>query len=153
LFRISLAVIFLGGIAWIGSHDLDPAKPLLSPDPPFNIQVVLMDWKWLFIYPKLGIASEQTQGSHRCAAAPLPDLGDRVERLLDPAARHHDLLPERHRRHLYLGVSHRGVYRGESAMINGNGFPQMHFNTHAVSRDRFDAWVAATRGRRRFGAR
>ena len=52
-----LVVIFLGGIAWIGSHDLDPAKPLPGREPALDVQVVSLDWKWLFIYPKLGIAS------------------------------------------------------------------------------------------------
>jgi cytochrome o ubiquinol oxidase subunit 2 len=47
----ALVVMFLAGIAWIGTHDLDPPKPLASQVPPLEIQVVSLDWKWLFIYP------------------------------------------------------------------------------------------------------
>src|SRR3954463_4101616 len=53
----ALTVMLLGGIAWIGSHDLDPSAPLNSTVKPVNVQVVSMDWKWLFIYPDQGIAS------------------------------------------------------------------------------------------------
>ncbi len=52
-----LTVILLGGVAWIGSHDLDPAKPLTSDTPPLEIQGVSLDWKWLFIYPNHRVAS------------------------------------------------------------------------------------------------
>src|SRR6202023_1894129 len=52
-----LTVILLGGVAWIGSHDLDPAKPLASDTPPLEIQGVSLDWKWLFIYPDQRVAS------------------------------------------------------------------------------------------------
>ncbi len=53
----ALVVFFLGGIAWIGSHLLDPARPLTSGAKPLEIQVVSLDWKWLFIYPEQGVAS------------------------------------------------------------------------------------------------
>ena len=52
-----LVIMLLGGVAWIGSHDLDPAKPLTSNTPPLEVQVVSLDWKWLFIYPSQGVAS------------------------------------------------------------------------------------------------
>ena len=53
----ALTIMLLGGIAWIGSHDLEPSKPLNPPMPPLNIEVVSLDWKWLFIYPDQGIAT------------------------------------------------------------------------------------------------
>ena len=52
-----LVIMLLGGVAWIASHDLDPAKPLPSNTPPLEVQVVSLDWKWLFIYPSQGVAS------------------------------------------------------------------------------------------------
>ena len=52
-----LVIMLLGGVIWIGSHELDPAKPLASKTPPLDIQVVSLDWKWLFIYPNQGVAS------------------------------------------------------------------------------------------------
>jgi cytochrome o ubiquinol oxidase subunit 2 len=142
----ALVVIFLGGIAWIGSHDLDPARPLAAHAPPLDIQVVALDWKWLFIYPKQGIASVDRLvvpvgvPLHLTLTSAtvwnvfwVPQLGSMIYCMSGMAD------------NLYLEASHRGVYYGESAMIDGNGFPDMHFNTHAVSADRFHAWVRATR--------
>ena len=52
-----LTIMLLGGVAWVGSHDLDPARPLASKKEPLNVQVVSLDWKWLFIYPDQHVAS------------------------------------------------------------------------------------------------
>jgi cytochrome o ubiquinol oxidase subunit II len=52
-----LTIMFLGGVTWIGSHDLDPFKPIASPEKPVEVQVVSLDWKWLFIYPDESVAS------------------------------------------------------------------------------------------------
>src|SRR3989442_3923466 len=52
-----LVIMFLGGLIWMGSHDLDPFKPIASPNKPIEVQVVSLDWKWLFIYPDQGGAS------------------------------------------------------------------------------------------------
>ena len=53
----AMTVLLVGGVAWIGAHDLDPRKPIAASVKPLRIQVVSLDWKWLFIYPELGIAS------------------------------------------------------------------------------------------------
>src|SRR5262249_18101630 len=52
-----LTIMLLGGVTWIGAHDLDPAKPLPSKSAPLEVQVVSLDWKWLFIYPDHHVAS------------------------------------------------------------------------------------------------
>jgi cytochrome o ubiquinol oxidase subunit II len=52
-----LVILFLGGVIWIGAHALDPFKPIETQDKPVEVQVVSLDWKWLFVYPELGIAS------------------------------------------------------------------------------------------------
>ena len=143
----ALVVIFLGGIAWISSHDLDPALPLPSHSAPLDVQVVSLDWKWLFIYPKLGIASINKLVVP--AGVPLhlmvtsasvwnvfwvPQLGSMLYCMNGMAG------------NLYLQADRPGVYRGESAMISGDGFADMLFDTEAVPGDQFQAWVAATRG-------
>ena len=51
-----LTILFLGGLIWIGSHRLDPYRPIPSDLPPLEVQVVSLDWKWLFIYPEQGVA-------------------------------------------------------------------------------------------------
>src|SRR5580700_11110323 len=53
----ALVILFLGGMAWVSSHDLDPPRALQSSSPPVEVQVVSLDWQWLFIYPAQGIAS------------------------------------------------------------------------------------------------
>src|SRR5436305_3511222 len=53
----TLVIMFLGGVIWIGSHDLDPPKPLDPNSRAIEVQVVALDWKWLFIYPAQGVAA------------------------------------------------------------------------------------------------
>src|SRR5215475_7226785 len=52
-----MTVLLVGGVAWVGSHQLDPRQPLASEVKPIKVQVVSLDWKWLFVYPDQGIAS------------------------------------------------------------------------------------------------
>src|ERR1700753_1066975 len=56
----ALTVLLLGGVAWIGSHQLDPARPVPGTGPSVTIEVVSLDWKWLFIYPDQRIATVNT---------------------------------------------------------------------------------------------
>src|SRR5258708_9918736 len=51
----AMTVLLVGGVAWMGSHELDPRKPIASDVAPLRVQVVSLDWKWLFIYPDHGI--------------------------------------------------------------------------------------------------
>ena len=142
----TLVIIFLGGIAWISSHDLDPAQPLPSKATPVDVQVVSLDWKWLFIYPKLGVASINrlvvpagvplrltVTSASVWNAFWVPQLGSMLYCMNGMAGT------------LYLQADRPGVYRGESAMVSGDGFPDMHFDTDAVTQGQFDAWVASTR--------
>ena len=92
----TLVILFLGGITWIASHELDPARPLESEVRPLNVQVVSLDWKWLFIYPDQGIASVNELVVPAADANSLRlDVGERHERIFRAAARQHDLHDER----------------------------------------------------------
>src|SRR3954471_6454319 len=53
----AMTVLLVGGVAWVGAHDLDPRKPIVSATKSVRVQVVSLDWKWLFIYPEQGIAT------------------------------------------------------------------------------------------------
>ena len=53
----AMTVFLVGGVAWVGSHDLSPRKPIASTVKPLRVQVASLDWKWLFIYPDQGVAS------------------------------------------------------------------------------------------------
>jgi cytochrome o ubiquinol oxidase subunit II len=61
----TMTVLLVGGVAWVGAHDLDPRKPIASAVNPVRVQVVSLDWKWLFIYPDQGIASGRAAASRR----------------------------------------------------------------------------------------
>ncbi len=142
----ALVVVFLGGIGWIGSHDLDPARPLPSRTEPLDIQVVSLDWKWLFIYPDQRIASVNrlvvpvgVPLRLRLTSATVwnvfwvPQLGSMLYCMHGMAGT------------LYLQADRPGVFPGESAMLSGDGFATMHFDTEAVAPERFAAWISAAR--------
>ena len=78
----AMTVLLVGGVAWVGSHDLDPRKPIASAAKPLSVQVVSLDWKWLFIYPDQGIATvNQSDHSRRHAGQLRADLHGRDEQL------------------------------------------------------------------------
>jgi cytochrome o ubiquinol oxidase subunit II len=53
----ALIVILLSGVIWIGSHQLDPHAPIPGKSDPLRVDVVALDWKWLFVYPEQGVAA------------------------------------------------------------------------------------------------
>ncbi len=141
-----LTVILLGGVAWIGSHDLDPAKPLASKTPPLEIQVVSLDWKWLFIYPNQRVASVNQlvvpagvpiHFSLTSASVMnvffIPQLGSMIYTMNGM------------RTQLYLQADAPGTFHGLSSHYSGDGFSDMHFDVRAVSSEEFAAWIEDTR--------
>ncbi len=138
----ALTVLFLGGIAWIGSHDLDPYAPLESKNAPVEIEVVSLDWKWLFIYPEAQIASVNELTVP--AATPIhfrltsgtvmnsffvPQLGSQIYTMAGMTSQ------------LSLLADAPGVFRGISAQFSGDGFADMHFEVHALSAPDYAAWL------------
>jgi cytochrome o ubiquinol oxidase subunit 2 len=142
----ALVVFFLGGIAWISAHLLDPAVPLKSKAEPVEVQVVSLDWKWLFIYPKQNVASINRMVvpvgvplDLKITSASVfnvffvPRLGSMIYAMYGM------------RTQLHLQADRPGVYPGLSAHFSGDGFPGMAFDVHAVSPEQFAQWTAATR--------
>ena len=142
----TLVIMFLGGVIWIGSHQLDPAQPLPSAKTvkPLNVQVVSMDWKWLFIYPDQGIASVNRlvapvgtpihftlTSSSVMNVFFVPQLGSMIYTMNGMADQ------------LWLQADQGGTYLGESAMFSGDGFSDMRFNVDAVTPQAFTGWVQA----------
>ena len=142
----TLVIMFLGGVIWIGSHQLDPAEPLPSAKTtkPLNVQVVSMDWKWLFIYPDQGLASVNRlvipvgtpvhftlTSSSVMNAFFVPQLGSMIYTMNGMAD------------HLWLQADQPGRYLGESAMFSGDGFSDMRFAVDAVPPGAFAAWTKA----------
>ena len=142
----AMTVLLVGGVAWIGSHDLDPRKPLVSAVKPVSVQVVSLDWKWLFIYPELGIASVnqliipagapisfELTSSGVMNSFFVPQLGSQIYTMAGMVTR------------LNVQADHPGIYRGLSAQYSGSGFSDMRFSAVAVPPLEFDEWAAAAR--------
>jgi cytochrome o ubiquinol oxidase subunit 2 len=144
----AMTVLLLGGIGWVGSHDLDPPRAISSTTLPVEVQVVSLDWKWLFIYPDLGLASVnklvvpagtpisfQLTSSGVMNSFFVPQLGTQIYTMAGMTTR------------LQLQADQPGTYPGLSAQFSGDGFSDMHFTVEAVSPDQFTQWVDTTRGK------
>lgn len=142
----TLVIFFLGGVAWIGSHDLDPPKPLDSPFAALDVDVISLDWRWLFIYPAEGIASlnELTipvgvpVHFHITSATVMnslfiPQLGGQIYSMPGMTTQ------------LNLQADHAGTYQGLSAQFSGDGFSDMRFEVVAVPGEQFGEWVRSTK--------
>jgi cytochrome o ubiquinol oxidase subunit 2 len=149
--RIELAVwaapiaiiLVLGTITWKTTHELDPYKPLASSVKPITIDVIALDWKWLFIYPDQHIATvneirfpANTPVNFKITSDTvmnvffIPQLGSQIYAMAGMQTQ------------VNLIADAPGVFDGLSANFSGAGFPDMTFKAHATSAAEFDAWVA-----------
>ncbi len=139
-------ILILAGITWQSSHELDPFKPINSSRPQLTIQVVALDWKWLFIYPDQQIASlnyvqfpERTPIRFEITSdAPMnsfwiPQLGGQIYAMSGMST------------HLNLMADGAGTYRGSSANLSGRGFAGMRFEARSTSQADFNSWVNSVR--------
>jgi cytochrome o ubiquinol oxidase subunit II len=142
-FAITIA---LGTITWFSCHKLDPFRPLISDVRPLKIQVVALQWKWLFIYPEeriatvnyLQIPEKRPINFEITADAPMnsfwiPELGGQVYAMAGMRSK------------LHLIANQIGSYRGSSANFSGAGFSGMTFVVEATTEQAFDSWVWQTR--------
>lgn len=137
-----IIIIILGTITYQTAFSLDPRQDIESDKKPLTVQVVAMNWKWLFIYPEQQIAtvneltipvnrpvkflvtSDTTMNSFF-----IPQLGSQVYAMAGME-----------NRISLMGVE-KGVYRGMSANYSGFGFANMHFKAHVTSEDDFGLWI------------
>jgi cytochrome o ubiquinol oxidase subunit 2 len=142
----TLIILFLGVLTWKSTHELDPYRPLESSVKPINVEVVALDWKWLFIYPDLGIASVNqlaipvgTPVNFNITSDSvmnsffIPQLGGQIYAMAGMQTK------------LHLIADEAGDYAGESANFSGKGFSDMKFRALAESPADFNAWVAKVR--------
>ena len=135
-------VTFMSARLWHSTHSLDPYAEISSPNPTVNLQVVGLDWKWLFIYPDHGIATvgELAIPVDHPAAMTLttdtvmqsfviPALGGQIYAMPGMTTK------------LNLIGDQIGIMEGENIQFNGDGFAGQKFMTHVVSLDDFKAWV------------
>src|ERR1700687_3520000 len=138
----TLTVILLGGVAWLGAHHLDPAKPIEGSGEPLTIQAVSLDWKWLFIYPDQKVATVNTltvpagvplqfqlTSASVMNAFFIPQFGSMIYTMNGMATR------------LNLRADALGTFQGLSAQFSGDGFADMLFDVHVVPSGQFSKWV------------
>jgi cytochrome o ubiquinol oxidase subunit 2 len=143
----ALTVILLGGVIWIGSHQLDPRAPIPGQSDPLRVDVVALDWKWLFIYPGQGVAAVNqlvipagTPVAFRLTSATVmnsffvPQLGSQIYTMGGMTT------------HLGLLADKPGEYPGFSANFSGDGFSWMRFVVRSMSTDDFNVWLEQARG-------
>ncbi|PRH89059.1 ubiquinol oxidase subunit II [Labrys okinawensis] len=137
-----LTIMFIGGLIWIGSHKLDPFAPLSSREPTLEVQVVSLDWKWLFIYPQYGVASVNelvvpvgTPVRFSITSASvfntffIPRLGSMIYAMPGMVSR------------LHLQADSPTQIWGTSAQFSGDGFSDMQFQVRSVPGVEFGHWV------------
>ncbi|MEZ5707708.1 MAG: ubiquinol oxidase subunit II [Burkholderiaceae bacterium] len=150
-----LIIIALGAITWIGTHKLDPYRPLdrisatqaLQPDvKPLEVQVVALDWKWLFFYPEQGIATVnelaapvdrpihfKLTASSTMNAFYVPDLAGMIYAMPGMQTE------------LNAVINRPGDYRGMASHYSGPGFSGMTFHFRGLSQTDFERWVDQAR--------
>lgn len=134
--------LIISAITWQKTYELDPFKPVASDKKAVNIQVIALNWKWLFIYPEEGIASinffqfpKATPLHFEITAdAPmnsfwLPALGGQIYAMPNMKTE------------LNLIADETGDFRGSSANLSGEGFAGMHFVARASSEEEYKKWV------------
>ena len=149
-----LIIIALGALTWSSTHLLDPFRPLdpvaVGPEaaaPPLRIQVVAMDWKWLFIYPEQGVATVnelvlpvnrqvkfEITSTNMMNAFYAPTLAGMVYAMPGMQSQLHAVL------------NRPGNYEGFSANYSGAGFSDMRFRLRGIDDAAFGAWVAQAKG-------
>jgi len=147
-----LVIIALGAITWISTHKLDPYRPLERIDAqhpvaanakPLEVEVVALDWKWLFLYPEQGIATVNELAApvdrpivFRITASTvmnsfyIPALAGQVYAMPGMETQ------------LHAVINQAGDYEGFSANYSGAGFSNMRFRFHGLSQAEFQTWVA-----------
>lgn len=150
-----LIIIALGAMTWVSTHKLDPYRPLDRIDAgqpvpegmePLVIEVVSLDWKWLFFYPEQGVASVnelaapvdrpirfKITSSATMNSFFIPALAGQIYAMAGMETKLHAVINET------------GVYRGFSANYSGAGFSDMHFKFHGLDEQGFQAWIERVR--------
>ncbi len=138
-----IIIAILATISWKTTHQLDPYQPLASKEKPLTIQVIALNWKWLFIYPEQHIATinylifpvnvpvhfKISCDDTAINSFFIPQLGSQIYAMAGMQTQ------------LYLLADQPGHYDGMSANFSGRGFWNMHFIATATSQTAFQAWV------------
>ena len=150
-----LIIIALGAVTWISTHTLDPYRPLRRIDAarvvgddvkPLVVEVVALDWKWLFIYPELGIATVNELAAPIDVPISFKITGSSVmNSFFIPALAGQIYAMPGMETKLHAVMNKAGVYDGFSANYSGAGFSNMRFKFHGMTGADFDRWVQSAK--------
>jgi cytochrome o ubiquinol oxidase subunit 2 len=156
-----LIIIALGAVTWISTHTLDPYRPLRKLDPahplasevtiatdvkPLTVEVVALDWKWLFIYPEQGIATVNDLAAPVDTPITFKITASAVmNSFYIPALAGQIYAMPGMQTELHAVMNRTGDYEGFSANYSGAGFSDMRFRFHGMTPAQFDQWVRAAR--------
>lgn len=140
-------VLVIGTLVWDATHRLDPYRPIASDKPAFKVQAVALDWKWLFIYPEIGVASVNELAFPADRPLSIEITSDTVmNSLMIPALGGQIYAMAGMRSELNLLADKPGVFTGRNTMYSGDGFSDQHFLAHAMSEEDFSAWKEKAAG-------
>ena len=137
-----LIIAVLSYLTWVKTTDLDPYKPIPSVEAPVHVQVVSLDWNWLFIYPDSNVAvmnklvipagvpvTFDLTSATVMTSFFIPELGSQMYAMAGMVT------------HLNLLADHPGVFLGHNVEFSGAGYAGMTFQTTALPKDQFEAWA------------
>lgn len=135
-------IVVLSYLTWVKTLELDPYRPVASTQAPLKVQVVSLDWNWLFIYPDQNVASinklvipERTPVTFDLTSDTvmtsffIPELGSQIYVMAGMVT------------HLNLLADKPGTFIGHNMNFSGDGYAKMNFPTESVTADQFKAWV------------
>ncbi len=141
-----IIVALLSFYLWKATHRLDPYSADFGEEPALLVQVVGLDWKWLFIYPDLGIATVGELGIPTKQQVALTLTTDTVmQSFMVPALAGQIYAMPGMTTQLHLVADAPGQMQGENTQYNGRGFTKQKFQTVAMPPSEFDAWVDRVR--------
>lgn len=137
-------IAILGYVTWYSTYQLDPYKPLPTAknDPPVKIDVIGMDWKWLFVYPQYHVAAVNEMAIPVNRPVTLRLTSDTVMMgFMVPALGSQIMAMSGMQTQLNLNATRTGTFFGKNYQYNGDGFAQEKFKTISTTQQGFKAWI------------
>lgn len=144
-----IIIVILGVITWRSTHELEQSKPLESDVKPMTIEVVSLDWKWLFIYPEQHIATVNYVAFPKNVPVQFKITSDNImNSFFIPRLGSQIYAMPGMMTQVHLMANEANDYKGISASYSGDGFSGMKFTAHVTeTRDEFHQWVESVKNK------
>ncbi len=138
----ALIVAVLAFLVWTRTHSLDPYRSPTPGEAPLEVQVIGLDWKWLFLYPEQGIATVNELVLPAGRPVQLRLTSDTVmQSLLLPRLGGQIYAMAGMQTQRYLQIPAPGQFEGRNAQYSGEGFQDQHFPIRVLAEADFQAWT------------